>query len=138
MSVAGGMVSFSAVSSTKTAAYFAERIGVQPTGLAEIGDLKGNGRFGHRHQVAIWWLEQDCSDDAIEPLNDALLQLLSRFDDARDVLEELRSDYQLRVQCHGSSDSEQGGLWLGVPVLQRLSRLGVDFTCTVYLEPPSS
>lgn len=74
-------------------------------------------------QVAIWLLDQDCSDDASEPLNDALLQLLSRFDDAQDVLEELRADYELRVQCHGSSNSEQGGFWLGVPVLQRLSRL---------------
>lgn len=136
MSVTGGTVSFSAVSSTRTAASFAARIGVPATGLAEIGELRGNGRHGYRHQNAVWWLAQDCPDDAIEPLNDALLQLLAHFDGREDALDELRPHWDLRVQCHGSSDSVQGGFWLDRPVLRQLGKLGVDFICTVYLEEP--
>lgn len=134
----GGTVSFHAYSSTKTAAFFAERVGVRPTRLAEIGDLVGNGSSGRRHRDAIWTLELDCPEDAIEPLDDALLRMLSQFDGWADVIDELRSDFDLRVRCSGSSDSMQGGFWLGVPVLQRLGRLGVDFVCTVYLDEPEA
>lgn len=138
MAVAGGTVWFHAYSSTKTASYFSERIGIRPTQLVEIGDPIGNGRSGRRHQEAIWTLERECSDNAREPLDEALLPLLSQFDGREDVLDELRSDFELRVQCYGSSNSVQGGFWLGVPVLQRLGRLGVDFICTVYLDGPDS
>lgn len=136
MAVAGGTVWFHAYSSTKTAAYFSERIGVHPTDAVEIGDLVGKGRSGRRHKEAIWSLERECSADAREPLDDALLPLLSQFDGREVILDELRSDFDLRVQCYGSSNSTQGGFWLGVPVLQRLGRLGVDLICTVYLDGP--
>lgn len=138
MAVAGGNVSFHAYSSTRTAAYFAERVGVRPTRVAEIGDPMGRGTSGRRHQDAIWTLELECPERAIEPLDDALMTLLSHFDGLEDVLDELRSEFDLRVRCYGSSDSTQGGFWLGVPVLQRLGRLGVDFVCTVYLDEPEA
>lgn len=62
--------------------------------------------------------------------------MLTQFDGLDDVLDDLRSDFELRIQCYGSSNSPQGGFWLGVPALQRLGRLGVDFICTVYLDGP--
>lgn len=138
MAVAGGNVSFHAYSSTRTAAYFAERIGVRPTRVAEIGDPVGKGIYGRRHQDAIWTLEVECPEDALEPLDAALLTLLSQFDGLEEVLDELRADFDLRVRCYGQSNSVQGGFWLGVPVLQRLGRLGVDFVCTVYLDEPEA
>lgn len=136
MSVAGGTVSLSAVSTTRTAASFAERIGLPGTTCAEIGDLRGNGRSGFRHQTALWALDLDCPDGAVEPLNEALRQLLAQFDGREDILHELRPHWDLRVQCWGSSNSVQGGFWLDRPVLQGLARLGVDFICTVYLDDP--
>ena len=73
MAVVDAVVSFSAVGTTKTAASFSERIGLRPTRLAEIGDLRGNGRFGRRHETALWWLDQECRVGAREPPDDALL-----------------------------------------------------------------
>jgi len=86
MAMTEGTVSFHAVSTTRTAAWFGERLGMR-----------------------------------------------SEFDGREDVLDGLREDHDLRVQCHGSSASSQGGFWPAPEVLQRLGRLGVDFTCTVYL-----
>jgi len=133
MAMTEGTVSFHAVSTTRTAAWFGEQLGMRSTRSAEIGELVGNGRYGRRHEFAIWTLERDFDNDSAEPLNDALLALLSEFDGREDVLDGLREDHDLRVQCHGSSASSQGGFWPAPEVLQRLGRLGVDFTCTVYL-----
>jgi len=131
--VSGGTVSFNATSTTMTAAQFSERIRIERTSAAEIGDLVGDGRSGRRYEFAIWTLERDSADDAREPLDEALLSLLSVFDGRETALDELRGAFELRVQCSGSSDSSQGGFWLSPQVLQRLGRLGVDFICTVYL-----
>lgn len=130
-------MSFNATSTTMTAAQFAARTGIEPSHMAEIGDLVGNGRSGRRYEFAIWTLERDCADDAREPLDEALSLLLSTFDGRETVLDEFRAAFDLRVQCSGSSDSSQGGFWLSPQVLQRLGRLGVDFICTVYLDENS-
>ncbi len=126
-------MSFHATSRTMTATQFSECIGIEPTYIAEIGDLVGNGRFGRRHEFAVWTLERDCNKEAREPLDEALGSLLSMFDGRDTVLEELCAAFELRVQCWGSSDSSQGGFWLSTQVLQQLGRLGADFICTVYL-----
>lgn len=134
VAVSGGSVYFHATSTTMTAAQFSERIGIEPTHAAEIGDLVGNSRFGRRYEFAIWTLERDLDDGALEPLDDALLSLLSTFDGREAVLDELRTAFDFRVQCWGSSDSPQGGFWLSPQVLQRLGQLGADLICTVYLD----
>ncbi len=123
VSVSDGTVSFNATSTTMTAAQFSERIRLEATEAAEIGDLVGNGRSGRRYEFAIWTLEQDSTDGAREPLDEALLALLSKFDGREAALDELRGAFELRVQCSGSSDSSQGGFWLSPQVLQRLGQL---------------
>lgn len=80
VSVCGGTVSFNGTSTTMTAVHFSERIGIDPTYMAEIGDLVGNGRSGRRYEFAIWTLDRSLADDAPEPLDEALSSLLSTFD----------------------------------------------------------
>lgn len=133
MSVTEGSVWFEALSTERTAAFFTERTGLQPIDAREIGDPVGNGRSGRRMKFALWSLERECPD-SLSPLDDALASLLQMFDGLEPRLDDLRDAFELRVRCYGSSNSSQGGFWLGSDVLRRLGRPGVDFHCTVYLE----
>jgi len=133
VAVVEGMVAFN-VSTSHTAESFSQRVGVQPTTAKEVGDPVGNGRSGRRHTFALWRLEYDYDDDTPNPLNDALLDLLTKFDGREEALDELRDSFELGVQCHGTSNSPQGGFWLSPEVLRRMGRLGVDFMCTVYCD----
>lgn len=136
MAVADGRVTFVAKSMTRTAAWFGERIGLEPAHSWEIGDLVGNGSTGRRHTGAGWTLERDLAEGP-EPLNAALLDLLTTFDGQEDRLGELSESFELELWCYVSSDSTQGGFWLGPEVTGRLGRLGLQFYCTVHLDDPA-
>ncbi|MBM7789454.1 DUF4279 domain-containing protein [Tenggerimyces flavus] len=136
MAVAEGLVTFVAKSATRTAAWFGEWIGLVPTRSWEIGDLVGNGFTGRRHDGAGWELERELADGP-EPLNAALLDLLSAFNGREDRLRELRENFELELWCYVSSDSTQGGFWLSPEATGCLGRLGLPFFCTVYLDDPA-
>lgn len=133
MSVTEGRVWFEALSTERTAASFTEHTGLQPTDAREIGDPVGNGISGRRMKFALWSLERECPDSS-NPLDDALMSLLRSFDGLEHRLDDLRDVFELRIRCYGSTNSTQGGFWLGSEVMSRLGRLGVEFHCTVYLE----
>lgn len=138
MSVTDGSVSFNAQSRTCTAASFTDRVGLTPTVAREIGDPVGNGRSGRKMTEARWTLQVDYDTADGVQLDQALLDLLSRFDDHLDELDLLRHDFDCWIQFHGSSNSVQGGFSLSPATLGKLGRLGVELLGTVYLtEPPT-
>jgi hypothetical protein len=133
VSVKDGEASFDADSTTMTAQEFSSRIGVAPPTSAEIGDPVGRGRSGRRHTTASCSWDFSCGDGARAPLDAVLGMLIETLEPALPVLDEMRGIWTDEVGCHGSSNSEQGGFWLGRPVADGLSRLGAAFFCTVYL-----
>lgn len=84
----------------------------------------------------MWALIRDYADGP-NPLNDALLSLLTEFDGLDEQVNAMHEEFEIRVRCWGSSDSEQGGFWLSPAVTRRLGRLRVEFYCTVYLQSPT-
>lgn len=133
MSVTDGSVSFNAQSSSHSAASFSERLGLNPTFSREIGDPVGNKSSDRRMTKSQWTLQIDYDAADGKRLDDALLELLARFDDHLDELDGLRPHFDCWVQFHGSSDSGQGGFWLSPATLGKLGRLGVELLGTVYL-----
>ena len=113
-----------------------EHLGLTPTTAREVGEPRGRYGRGRPSDNAIWSLDRD--GEGIEPLDGALAALLREFDGREELLDGLRDSCLLRVRCYGSSDSEQGGFWLSPEVMQGLGRLGVEFHCTVYLDPPDA
>lgn len=81
----------------------------------------------------MWSLTRDYANGP-NPLNDALLSLLLEFDGLDEQVNALHEEFEIRVRCWGSSDSEQSGFWLSSEVTRRLGQLGMEFYCTVYLE----
>lgn len=133
MAVGEGQVSFVAISTVATAAAFTEAVGVQPTFTTEVGGPRGNGRSGRRSEVALWTLDREF-DGGVNPVDEALVALLSAFDGAEERLDAVRDSYELRVSWWGTSNSEQGGFWFSLPVVQRTARLGAEVHGTVYFD----
>ena len=81
----------------------------------------------------MWALIRDYADGP-NPLNDAVLSLLSESDDLDQQVNALHEEFEIRVRCWGASDSERGGFWLSSEVTRRLAQLGMEVHCTVYIE----
>jgi hypothetical protein len=131
MAVTGGMVSFIAMSTTASSADFRERLGVEPTQSWELGDPARQADRERDH--AAWILDRDLEVER-ETLDAGLLNLLRAFEGRETDLDDLRAQYDMFVQCYGSSDSTQGGFVLGATVMRRMAALGLDLVCTIYLE----
>src|SRR6478609_1130566 len=88
MAVLDAQASFEALSTERTAAWFTERLGLQPTVAREAGEPKGTLGRGRPYEGAIWSLKRDGAGS--EPLDDALLRLLTEFDGREEQSDALR------------------------------------------------
>jgi hypothetical protein len=131
MALVDGLVSFTALSEERSAAWFAEQLGITPSGTWEAGDLAGPS--GRRHPHSGWSLDFR-SDNDTEPFDAVLLRLIQVLSPHKDQLLRLHDSFHYRIVCSGSSDSTQGGFWLSPECLAGLGWLGAELLITVSLD----
>jgi hypothetical protein len=130
VAVVEGNALFAVFSGTRTAAWLADQIGTIPDQAWDVGDLVGNGSSGRRHVDAGLGLYFDEST-AENPIDAVLRAMLDRVEPL-EGLNTIRAEVDVRVQCWGTCDSTQGGVWISADVMHRLGKLGAEFLCTIY------
>lgn len=130
-------------SESRTAASITEALGVQPHQSHEIGDLRmRKDGTPHKHAPFYWsfsaWM-LDAENDGTGPDESGTASIAAVIAPLRgkgDVLDELRSDCDIRIWWSGDSDSSQGGYVLPEELIAELAPLKCPLYMTAFLREP--
>ena len=87
--------------------------------------------FEQRRRQAMWSLSTQA--DGPGPLDEHLARLLDRIEPKRPVVEDLaREGHAMDWFCYVRIDGGQGGVELGVDLLQRLAALPIELGLDIY------
>lgn len=138
-----GKASLSIKSLTHSAAAVTQILGIEPTGIGELGEPFGRERTGadgaprRRERTHSTWVLEAPDPDPDDSTGFASVESLVSILQARtEALARLRANYYIEIWWNGYSDSTQAGFLLPAELLMALGTLGCDFHGTVYLDEP--
>ena len=113
-----------------TAAAVSAATGLAPTSATEAGDTSVRGSV---HSYSVWHLEVE-SDVKDESGFGSMRVLLAQLLPAAEALRGLSSDYEVRLDWGGFSNSTQGGFVLEPDIAHGLANLGLPLYGTAHVD----
>lgn len=111
-----------------TAAAVSARTGLIPARATEAGEMPARGSA---HDYSVWHLEVESGGDDESGFG-SMRSLLAQILPAAAELQQLQSEYEVRLDWGGFSDSSQGGFVLEPDVTRGLADLGLPVYGTAY------
>jgi len=111
---------------------------IEPTRSHEFGDphpSKSRAALGKVTIESLWLFSEPRTLSTEEDPHgiESLVKLAERFESRASILTSLKDRYAIEVLLFGSSDSGQGGLYIGPETMRRLGLLSASLIQTIWL-----